>query len=114
MIDYIAMGKRIRAYRLKRKWHQYELAEAVNLSSTTISHIEVGKGRPQLETVVNIANALQVTVDMLLCDSIELAETVYRNDISEEIEDCSNTELRFLKELIPVILHFYRCEKKNN
>ena len=46
IIDYVSMGKRIRKYRMAKGMSQSDLAEAVQRSNTTISHIEVGSGKP--------------------------------------------------------------------
>ena len=48
VVDYVAMGKRIRKYRERIGLTQGELASRVGLSNTTLSHIECGKGRPEL------------------------------------------------------------------
>ncbi len=112
MIDYIAMGKRIRRYREKKRWLQADLAYEVKMSNTTISHIEGGSGRPELNTVVNIANALGVTVDMLLCDSLTESRRPYEEDLGELFGDCTPEEIRMLSEMIPPILSSYRRSVK--
>jgi transcriptional regulator with XRE-family HTH domain len=47
---------------------QEDLAAVLDMSPTHISVIERGVKAPKLETLVNIANALQVSTDMLLQD----------------------------------------------
>ena len=47
---------------------QEDLAAVLDMSPTHISVIERGVKTPKLETLVNIANALQVSTDMLLQD----------------------------------------------
>lgn len=108
VIDYEALGKRIKKYREKRNMTQSDLAHAVRMSNTTISHIEVGSGKPETNTVVKIANALSVTLDMLLCDSLAVAEIPYKHDIAEYMKDCTADELRLIDEAIPPILAAYR------
>ncbi len=108
MIDYKSMGKRVRKYREEKNWKQGDLAFAVHMSNTTISHIEVGTAKPELNTVVNIANALGVTVDMLLCESLDSAIPAYHHNIDVLIEDCSSDELRLISEILPPIIAAYR------
>lgn len=108
MIDYVAMGKRVRKYREAKGWNQSDLAYAINMSNTTISHIEVGSGRPELNTVVNIANALGVTADMLLCESLKAAITAYKYELSDYMNQCSLAELRFINELLLSVLDTLR------
>ncbi len=114
MVDYKSMGKRIRKYREAKKWNQSDLAYAVHMSNTTISHIEVGSGKPELNTVVNIANALGVTADMLLCESLDSAIPAYHHEISLLVEDCSSDELRLIGELLPPIIDALRRVDKNH
>ena len=69
-MDYIALGKRIRAERAARKWTQATLANEVNLSVSFLGHVERGTRKASMETVVAVANVLQVPVDSLLTDSL--------------------------------------------
>ena len=107
-IDYVSMGKRIRKYRKEKNITQSELAEAVQRSITTISHIEVGSGKPELNTVVRIANVLGVSMDMLLCDSLKNSAPAYQLDLIESAANCSAEELRFLASVIPALLEAFR------
>ena len=50
---------------------QEEFSEKTNLSKDTISNIERGKYRPNLETIVCISNAADVPVDYFLQDHAE-------------------------------------------
>ena len=44
----------------------------------------------------DIANALDTTVDRLLCDCINNSINEYSRELSELISDCSPIEMRFL------------------
>lgn len=72
-MDYALLGKRIRDERLLLRLTIEQLAEKVDKSTNYIGQIERNDGKPSLETVVDIANALGTTVDALLQDNI-LAE----------------------------------------
>lgn len=69
-MDYEMLGKRIRDERLLLRLTIEQLAEKVNKSTNYIGQIERNDGKPSLETVVDIANALGTTVDSLLVDSL--------------------------------------------
>ena len=69
-LNYEMIGKRIRAERIKKGWQQAELAFRSDVTSAHLSHIETGKTKLALPTIVKIANALSVSVDELLYDSI--------------------------------------------
>ena len=62
------MGKRIKIARIRADMTQEMLADAVGIVPVYVSRIESGLGNPSLEIIVNIANALYVSVDELLYD----------------------------------------------
>ena len=45
---------------------------------------------------MNIANALHVTVDDLLCDSLEESKDVFHREFLELVSDCSHSELQII------------------
>ena len=85
-MDYIALGKNVKKFRLLRNMRQKDLAELCDSSDSYIGHIENARGIPSLEMVVKIANALEVTVDQLLSDSYKNPEVIYLREIAERIE----------------------------
>ena len=85
-MDYISLGKNIKKYRVLQGMRQEDLAEVCDCSNSHIGQIENARGIPSLEMVVRIANALEVTVDQLLCSSYSSPEKVYLKEIAERIE----------------------------
>ena len=83
-MDYESLGRNVRKYRLQMGMRQEDLAEKVDCSG---SHIEHARGIPSLEMVVGIANALHVTVDQLLLDSLDCPEIVFLRDIEKRIQE---------------------------
>ena len=69
-IDYIAVGKRIREFRLQKRFTQEELAFRITSSASYISNIESGKKKPSLQKLVEISEVLGVTIN----DFIYIAE----------------------------------------
>ena len=65
-----AVGRRIKTARERKKLTQEQLAEMVNLSPMHVSVIERGVKLPKLETLINIANILDVSADELLQDVV--------------------------------------------
>ena len=55
-VDYIKIGQRIRAARLKLGWQQAEVAFRAGLTTSHMSHIETGQTKVALPTIVKIAN----------------------------------------------------------
>lgn len=95
-IDYLAIGARIRRLRKEKGLTQQTLAELSDQEPSNISHIERGATKLGLPTIVNIANALSVTVDDLLCDSLESSKSAFEREASQILADCSHKELRII------------------
>lgn len=73
MVDYTAMGRRMKARRRTKKLSQEEMAHAVQISISFYGNIERGTRIPSVDTLVSIANVLEVGTDYLLADSIKAA-----------------------------------------
>ncbi|WHH57179.1 helix-turn-helix transcriptional regulator [Petroclostridium sp. X23] len=99
-VNYKKLGKRIKEERLKSKMTQEELAEKIALSSVYISHMECGTAKPSLETLVKVCNALDVTIDYVLMDSLHQAKEYIHDEIAGLIKDCSDEQLRVIARLI--------------
>ncbi|MBQ8551799.1 MAG: helix-turn-helix transcriptional regulator [Clostridia bacterium] len=69
-MNFSSVGKHIRKYRTLRKLRQEELAEKIGVSVNYIGQIERGEKTPAFDTFISIANVLNVSSDMLLCDVI--------------------------------------------
>ena len=98
-LDYKSIGKRIKIARIKAELTQERLAEIVGVSPSHMSNIETGTTRVSLTAIVTIANALSVTVDDLLCDSIIKARAPLEKDIAEILEDCDEYEIRMIADM---------------
>lgn len=73
-MDYIALGAAIRKKRNERGWKIGTLADKVGVSDDFIGKIERATDIPSLQTVVAIANALEVSVDSLLRDDLAVID----------------------------------------
>lgn len=91
ILNYKRMGKIIKNIRTERGLSQADLAEYTDLSVPYISHIETGRRKASLETVVNIANTLNVTVDRLLSGNQNNISGYYP-ELHELLSDCSSYE----------------------
>ena len=98
-LDYTAIGKRIKIARIKANLTQERFAEKAGLSISHLSNIETGTANVSLAMIVNIANALDVTVDDLLCDNVVKAKTQFEKDIAELFDDCDEYEIRIIKDI---------------
>ncbi|MDD3334286.1 MAG: helix-turn-helix transcriptional regulator [Eubacteriales bacterium] len=69
-MDYVDMGSRVRKQRQAMGLTQEELAEKINVSTSFIGHVERGSRKGSMDTVVALANALNVSMDYLLSASL--------------------------------------------
>ena len=70
-MDLTLLGNRIRVAREKMNITQEDLADRVNISSSHISVIERGVKASRADTLVRIANELNVSADYLFQDLIK-------------------------------------------
>lgn len=83
-----ALGNRIRAARIAKSLSLEQLAEALALKPEHIIMLEEGAKPPKTETLIKLANTLDVSADYLLQDSIpRSAERPFRefNDLLEKL-----------------------------
>ena len=111
-LDYKAIGKRIKIARIQADLKQERLAEMVDLSPTHLSNIENGTTRVSLQTIVALANALGVSADDLLCDSVIRSKVQFEKDIRDILDDCDDYEIRIIKDLIAATKETLRRDMK--
>ncbi len=100
MIDYKDVGARIRAVRLSRKMTQEQLADAVGVGVTHISHIETGNSIPSLQVFVDILNTLNCSADELLCLELEQAQPQFDAWIKDIFADCTDKERKLIVDTV--------------
>lgn len=93
-MDQKAIGKRIKTAREKKGMTQEQLAELVNLSPMHVSVIERGNKLPRLETLINIANILDVSADVLLQDVVNNQIKLHTSEASDLIAQLSREDQR--------------------
>ena len=84
-MDLCAIGARIKEARERAGLTQEDLAAELDMSPTHISVLERGRKAPKLETLVNIANTLHVSTDMLLQDVVVCAADGLASELSVAI-----------------------------
>lgn len=70
-MDYADLGKRVRKHRTAMHLTQEKLAKQIGVSTSFIGHVERGTRKASLETLVSLANALDVSLDYLLAASLQ-------------------------------------------
>jgi len=111
-LDYKAIGKRIKIARINADLTQEALAGRIDLSPSHMSNIETGTTKVSLTTIVNLANALGVTVDDLLCDNIVHARAQMDRDVQQVLDDCDDYEIRVVKDLARTVVEALRKNER--
>lgn len=101
-IDYKSIGRNIKEFRIKKGLTQVKLGEKSGVEPSNISHIERGATKVSLPTLVSIANALEVSLDEIVYESLIKNEHIIVNIINELLADCSASELLDISKIIKV------------
>lgn len=107
-MNYKLLGNKIREKRKHKNYTLEQLAEKIEVSTTFIGQIERAKGVPSLETLVKIANALEVSIDYLvfgdLCDSASNSQFI--NEVTELTKDFTTKEKQAVLKSIEALKEF--------
>ena len=87
-----SIGKRIRQFRVEKNMRQEDLAEKTGLSANYIGMVERGEKIPSLETFIHIANALNISADMLLADVLDRGYEVKSSLFSDQMSKLPASE----------------------
>ena len=107
-MDYILLGKRIRDERLLQRLTLEKLAERTDKSINFIGQIERGEGKPSLETMVDIANALGTTVDSLLQDNVGAVNDSVGKEVEAIIRTLDNNGKQFILDVVKRYSHYHQ------
>ncbi len=99
-INYILLGQRIRAIRTKKGITQMELAERIDRSPAYMSYVETAYKFCSLDTLVRVANELNVSTDDLLIDSLANTVKVSNYEFAPILSDCSDYEMCVLLDMV--------------
>ena len=99
-LDYARIGSRISEFRRARKLSQFQLAELAEVTDSYISHIETGRKKPSLESLVRIASALGITLDRILLGNQVADLKDYLPEIRNLMKDCSPYEKAVILDMV--------------
>lgn len=94
MMDYIAMGRRIRALRKRIGMTQGELAKECGISTSFMGHLERGTRIASLETLLKISRHLEVSTDYLITGEVDMNTMAAGNQ---------TTKMRMLNDIMRVL-----------
>lgn len=102
MIDYEAMGKRIKRLRRMLDLTQEQLGERAGYSKSFIGCVENHTSIPSIETIVKIAEALEVTPDYFLLGIEPNRERHQR--IADKISICTPEDQETIEIIVDALM----------
>lgn len=105
-MNFKSVGMNIRKYRTEKNMSQEKLAELSYLSSKYIGMVERAEKTPSLTTLVNIANALDVSADMLLCDVLDKHYEIRSSIVFNKINELPEKERKRIYAVIETLLEY--------
>ena len=113
--DYKTVGGRIKHYRLSINKTQEELAEQADISKNYLSKLENAQARGRLDKYYCVAQALGVTVDMLIDNSSDRAsgnDYFFSNQLLPLVSTLTVEQRKMLIDFIE-LLKDYDVDKNN-
>ena len=111
MIDYASIGYKVKQIRQSRGVTQEQLAEAVGVGVTHISHLETGSGVVSLKVFLAIVNHLGCSADEILCKEISTARPIVNSWLADLVADCDQTEIKIIADTVTTLKQTLRKNK---
>jgi transcriptional regulator with XRE-family HTH domain len=92
-LNYELIGVRLRAVRLEKGFTQERTSELADVSPQHYSKIESGGTKLSLPCLVRICNALEITPDDVLMDSVDKSAPQLSKEIAFVFSGCTNDEM---------------------
>lgn len=103
MIDFVAIGRKIKLYRKKMNLTQFQLAEKLDVTPNYISAIERGVTKVSLTRLDEIAVILNISVADLLTDCNTESKTYGYNEIFELTKNWTPKQKSLLIDILNTI-----------
>lgn len=113
MIDYASIGHKVKQIRMQKGITQEQLAEAVGVGVTHISHLETGSGTVSLKVFVAIVNYLDCSADEILCKEINAARPIVDSWLADLVADCDTTEVKIIADTVSALKKTLRKNKSS-
>jgi transcriptional regulator with XRE-family HTH domain len=109
MINYAAIGQRVKEYRTKAQLTQSELAEALDVSTGYISQVECGHTQVSLSRLDSIADIINTKIENLISDSSD--KDYQENLISEITKNWTSEQSEMLLFIIDKMNEYFSAHK---
>ena len=109
-MDTVLIGNRIKEARRSREMTADVLSERIGVAAQTLRHIESGANKTKLQTLINIADTLEVSVDYLLGRVPSPQDTMsFEIKTAYDLTDHQEQMLRVMMEnMVPIIVDYVK------
>lgn len=97
------LGRRVKQQRKMQSLTQEKLAEMAGISLSFLGHIEHGTRKASVDTLVKLCNALKISPEILLQDSLDEGLLGSQGFFSED-------KTGLIREVVNTILNYQRTE----
>ena len=105
-MDKLTIGDRIRAARTEQKLTQETLAERVDVSPYYIGEIERGTKTPSLDLFIKLVEALNVSADYLLRDTVSTGNAYGDKRMARKLENLTPRQRAAIEALIDTYIQY--------
>ncbi len=91
-LNYKELGSRIRAERKHQNLTQEKLAEMTNISESFLGHIERGGRVLSVETLINLANSLGLSVEYIVSGEFNYQPDMLPKEIVESLNKMNSQQ----------------------
>ena len=110
-VDYKDLGSRVKQKREKLGMSQADLAEKADSSTQHVSNVENARTKVGLGKLVKIANALDSSVDELLCGSLKESRNINYDEVAIIIDTFTDEQLKMLPDFLRQFNYMYKVMK---
>lgn len=100
------IGNRIRQYRKRANLTQEKLSERIGITPKHLSKLEAGRHNPHFDTIILLAQELDVPIDAFLEDIEDNQINTFLQIMKNDISSLSRNQLEMLKRYIELIKEF--------
>lgn len=104
IVDYSAIGQRIKNIRKSKSYTQERLAENLGVSIVYVSQIENGKTKLNIEMLLRISHLLDTEPGYFLTGIAYHSQDYPESEIATLLEECPSEKQKLLLEIMKVII----------
>ncbi len=104
-IDFKVIGQRIKEARNLKGWTQEKLSEEIDVTTVYISRVERGSAQLNLRRLVQIAEALNSSIEYFIVGAIPSSKNYLNRDLYEILLKCSPAKQRLIYNMAKIVAH---------